>query len=176
MGEIVLQHKMDKAGLAYTVVSAAISNEEQGNSIYPPARKALAAHGYATVARNKAHRVTSEELHKAGIILAMTTGHARALRRICEASGVDLSKIHLWREFDGSGLGFAPHGIFGPGSILEKDHENRRSGRRATSDFYYSAGEWDVPDPWGGSSADFEETLRVVEEGSDGIIDALTRI
>ncbi|MDO4889006.1 MAG: low molecular weight protein-tyrosine-phosphatase [Actinomycetaceae bacterium] len=168
MGEVVLRARIEDAGLPYGVSSCGVSDEEHGRGIDAPAARALRDAGYEVPA-HRAHRATRAELEEAGLILAMTTGHARALRRMCEQASVPASRIHLWREFDGSGLDVAPEGCFGPGGALAQDGS---SGRRH-SDFYYSYGEWDVVDPWGGGPSEFAETLDVVERGASGIVAAL---
>ena len=101
----------------------------------------------------------------------MTTGHARALRRMCEQAGAPASRIHLWREFDGSGLDVAPEGCFGPGGAL---HDDIEAGYR--SEFYYSYGRYDVVDPWGGGPDEYRETLDAVERGADGILALLSSV
>ncbi|EKU95872.1 low molecular weight protein-tyrosine-phosphatase [Actinobaculum massiliense] len=172
MGEVVLREKLVRAGVEITVESAGVSNEEQGNGVYPPAQRSLRARGYV-VPQRRAHRVTREELSNSGLILAMTSGHARALRRMMDSANLDTGVIHLWREFDGSGLGPFEHGVFGEGGLLEQTGENSRKRRNTTSDLYYSSGEWDVPDPWGGDDSEFERTLDVVEKGADGLVELL---
>ncbi|MDY5152791.1 low molecular weight protein-tyrosine-phosphatase [Actinobaculum suis] len=174
MGEVVLREKLAQAQLDIRVASAGVSNEEHGRGIYPPAQRALKARGYPTPER-AAHRVTQKELAESGLILAMTTGHARALKRLLGAAGLDEGAIHLWREFDGSGLGICPHGVFGPGGVLEPSEDDipARKRRNSSSDFYYSSGRWDVSDPWGGADAEFEKTLDSVEQGASGIVNLL---
>ena len=47
MGEYVLKDMVKKAGVAdrFEIASAAVSREEIGNSVYPPARQELHKHG-----------------------------------------------------------------------------------------------------------------------------------
>ena len=47
MAEYVMKQMLREAGMsaAVTVASAATSREEEGNDVYPPARRALLAHG-----------------------------------------------------------------------------------------------------------------------------------
>ncbi|MCI1675866.1 MAG: low molecular weight phosphotyrosine protein phosphatase [Ancrocorticia sp.] len=160
MGEVVLRDSLLRAGLdRYSVASCGTSSEEQGNPIYPPAARVLRAAGYS-VPPHRAHRGTDEELGSAGLILAMTEGHARTLRSRCEKIGVPISRIHLWREFDGSGLEPTPGGCFGKDGALQM----RTSGY---SDFYSSDGQWDVDDPW--YSGNFDATMAEVTKGAAGI-------
>lgn len=172
MGEIVLRQRLRDAGIDIAVASAGVSNEEAGNPIYPPAQRTLTEHGYGLPERHRAHRVTAEELENAGLILAMTTGHARAVRRLCRSLSLSLTNIHLWTEFALPEVGIAPEGVFGHGGVLSDD-AGRASGRQHSSDFYYSSGEFDVPDPWGGSAREFEATLACVEAGSEHLVELL---
>ena len=47
MAEFILKDMVSKAGLTdrFEIASAAVSREEIGNPVYPPARRELAAHG-----------------------------------------------------------------------------------------------------------------------------------
>lgn len=53
MGEVILNDMLHKAKLdgLYTAYSAAVSSEETGNPIYPPAARTLRAHGHAVPKR-----------------------------------------------------------------------------------------------------------------------------
>lgn len=171
MGEVVLGAKLARAGIAdYAVASCGVSSEESGSPIYPPAARALRAAGY-DVPMRAAHRATDSELAQSGLILAMTVGHARSLRSRCEQAGVPVRRIHLWREFDGTGLDPAPEGCFGPGGALADNEPVTSSTRRNYSDFYTSDGEWDVDDPW--YSGNFHSTMATIEAGAEGIVTAL---
>ena len=163
MGEIVLREKLADAGITdFQVASCGVSSEETGAPVYPPAARVLRDAGYE-VPKRQAHRATDGELAESGLILAMTVGHARSLRSRCEQAGVPVSRIHLWREFDGTGLTPAPFGCFGPGGALAESADERRG----YSDFYSSDGAWDVDDPW--YSGDFRSTMATVEAGAAGI-------
>ena len=90
-----------------------------------------------------------------------------------EALGLDLSVVHLWREFDGSGLDVAPHGCFGEGGFLA-DSTSLGDRRGSYQDFYISDGRADVSDPWYGDDAGFWDTLECIEAGARGICAVLT--
>lgn len=171
MGEVVLRERLAEAGVEAEVASAGVSTEETGNPIDPRARRVLAAHGYPVPSRS-AHQATAAEL-QADVVLAMTAGHAKSLRRMMERAGADISCLHLWREFDGS-TPIAPDGVFGDGGALGPGGALTTE-KRGGSDFYYSAGALDVPDPWYGGEEGFEETLATVEAGADGIVAWLAR-
>ncbi|MBR6459020.1 MAG: low molecular weight phosphotyrosine protein phosphatase [Actinomycetaceae bacterium] len=176
MGEVVLRERLAEAGLdeRYSVASCGVSAEEQGNPIYPPAARVLREAGYDVPAR-RAHRASDAELRESGLILAMTVGHARSLRRRMSELGLDLSVLHLWREFDDSGLEIALGGCFGEGGFLAESASEGRSKRGSYQDFYVSNGKADVPDPWYGDDAGYWDTLACVEAGADGIIDVLSQ-
>lgn len=170
MGEVVLREKLAGSGpeptafgKPVTVASCGVSAEEHGKPIYPPAARTLEKYGYP-VPRRKAHQATAQELRESGLIVAMTSGHARSLQTMCLEYGVPLRRIHLWREFDSIELAPSPDGCFGPGGSLTASSSEKSDNY---SDFYSFDGEWDVPDPW--YSGDFEETFAVVESGAAGI-------
>ncbi|MDO8106088.1 low molecular weight protein-tyrosine-phosphatase [Isoptericola sp. b441] len=112
MAEVVLRDRFESAGLGdrVTVESTGVSDEERGNPIDRRARRTLSAHGYR-VPEHRARRVTAAELAERDLVLAMTSGHARALRRI---AGTDVD-VRLYRSFDPS----APTG--GPEHLLDVD-------------------------------------------------------
>ncbi|WP_216388861.1 low molecular weight protein-tyrosine-phosphatase [Arcanobacterium phocae] len=169
MGEIVLRHYVEQAGLSGEVTSAGVSTEETGNPIDRRAQAVLREHGYEVPRDHYAHQATAAELSQADLVLAMTTGHARALRRMMLAAGLGedhISRIHLWREFDGT-VPPADAGAFGPGGPLE-GQEKVKAGRGA--DFYTSSGDLDVLDPWFGDASGFYDTLAMIEAGARGVV------
>ena len=54
MAEFVMKDLVEKAGVAsrFEIASAAVSREEIGNGVYPPARRELAKHGISPVKRS----------------------------------------------------------------------------------------------------------------------------
>ena len=64
MGEYVLKDMVNKAGLSdgFEIDSAAVSREEIGNPVYPPARRELAKHGI-TCEGHAARQVTMQDYH-----------------------------------------------------------------------------------------------------------------
>ncbi|MFT3944211.1 MAG: low molecular weight protein-tyrosine-phosphatase [Ancrocorticia sp.] len=168
MGEVVLKARVEELGLGYAVSSCGVSSEESGNPIYPPAARILRENGYV-VPRRRARRASVQDLRGSGLILAMTVGHARSLKQLCEQAGVPLDRIHLWREFDGTATP-AADGCFGDGGVLSDPGDSRKS-RRGYSDFYSSGGAHDVPDPW--YTGDFDQTFDIVEKGAAGIVTIL---
>ena len=83
MAQCVMQHLVDEAHLAHAfeIDSAATTNEEIGNPIYPPARKKLVAEDIPLVA-HRARRITRDEADSWDIIVCMDEENVRHLRRI----------------------------------------------------------------------------------------------
>ena len=90
MGEFVLKDMVKKAGLAdrFEIASAAVSREEIGNPVYPPARRELAKHGIRCDG-HAAHQITRQELESYDRIYYMDGSNARYLRRLF---GADAAK------------------------------------------------------------------------------------
>ena len=83
MGEFVLKDMVEKAGLShkFQIASAAVSREEIGNPVYPPARRELQkygidCHGHA------AHQITQREYETYDRIYYMDRSNARYLQRL----------------------------------------------------------------------------------------------
>ncbi|WGW11244.1 low molecular weight protein-tyrosine-phosphatase [Saxibacter everestensis] len=100
IAEVVLAERFAANGLQDRVVidSGAISSEELGNPMDPRARKVLLAHGYPDH-RHSARQVDPAWLGERDLVLAMTSGHAAALRRLAVTDEERL-RIRLYREFD----------------------------------------------------------------------------
>lgn len=83
MGKYVLQDMVDKAGLSrrFEIDSAAVSREEIGNSVYPPARRELAKHGIRCDG-HMARQVTMKDYHHFDRIYYMDSSNARYLARM----------------------------------------------------------------------------------------------
>ena len=94
MGEYVLKDMVRKAGLAerFEIASAAVSTEEIGNSVYPPARRELARHGIACDG-HRAHQITRRELQYYDAIYYMDESNARWLRRMFGGEAAKCQKL-----------------------------------------------------------------------------------
>ena len=66
----------------FEVDSAALSSEEIGNGIYPPARRILVKHGVPCT-EHRARQITLEDFETADLIIGMDSGNLRAMHRIC---------------------------------------------------------------------------------------------
>ena len=83
MGKYVLQDMVDRAGLSdrFEIDSAAVSREEIGNPVYPPARRELAKHGI-TCEGHAARQVTMKDYHHFDRIYYMDRSNESYLRRL----------------------------------------------------------------------------------------------
>ena len=83
MGEFVMKDMVKKAGLEerFEIASAAVSREEIGNPVYPPARRELAKHGIRCDG-HAAHQITQKEYDYYDRIYYMDGSNARWLRRL----------------------------------------------------------------------------------------------
>ena len=83
MGEYVMKDMVKKAGLEdrFEIASAAVSREEIGNPVYPPARREMAKHGIRCDG-HAAHQITQKEYDYYDRIYYMDGSNARWLRRL----------------------------------------------------------------------------------------------
>ena len=83
MGEFVLKDMVAKRGISreFQIASAAVSREEIGNPVYPPARRELQRHGIRCDG-HAAHQITRTELDSYDKIYYMDASNARYLRRL----------------------------------------------------------------------------------------------
>ncbi|WP_029291320.1 low molecular weight protein-tyrosine-phosphatase [Cellulomonas sp. HZM] len=97
MAEIVLRARFEAAGLGDEVFvdSSGVSDEEHGHGVDRRARAVLAEHGYPTGDGHRARQVVASDLTSHDLVLAMTSAHARALRRL---GGDD--RVRMYRSFD----------------------------------------------------------------------------
>ena len=83
MGEYILKDMVSRRGISqhFEIASAAVSTEELGNPVYPPARRELKKHGIACDG-HAAHQITRAELRHYDHIYYMDASNARWLRRL----------------------------------------------------------------------------------------------
>jgi protein-tyrosine phosphatase len=144
MAEIVLRERFAAAGLADAVVvdSSGVSDEEHGRPVDRRARAVLVEHGYAAGDGHRARQVRPTDLPARDLVLAMTSVHARSLRRLAGSPEV-AGRVVMYRSFDPA----AP--VVAPG---EPEHV------------------LDVDDPWYGDRSDFESCLAEIEAAADGVV------
>ena len=83
MGEYILKDMVSRRGLGaeFEIASAAVSTEELGNPVYPPARRELQRHGIRCDG-HAAHQITRAELSHYDRIYYMDASNARWLQRL----------------------------------------------------------------------------------------------
>lgn len=83
MGEFILKDMVRKAGCEerFEIASAAVSREEIGNPVYPPARKELRRHGIACDGHH-ARQITMDDYRHYDRIYYMDRSNARYLERM----------------------------------------------------------------------------------------------
>ena len=85
MAEFVLKDMAKKAGRSDLVIaSVAVSTEELGNPVYPPARRELASHGINCDGHH-ARRITQKDVDSFDRIYYMDSSNLRNLSRIVGA-------------------------------------------------------------------------------------------
>ena len=100
MAEFIMKDLVQKAGREseFQIDSAAVSNEEYGNPIYPPAKRTLQAHKIP-FDNHRAHKVTPTEYDRYDLVILMDQSNRRILSHIV---GPDkLEKAHLLLEYTG---------------------------------------------------------------------------
>ena len=83
MAQYVLQDMVNKAGLAsqFKIASVAVSREELGNPVYPPARRELHSHGIACEG-HCARQMTRADVEGFDHIFYMDSSNLRYLHRM----------------------------------------------------------------------------------------------
>jgi len=83
MAEFVLKDMVKKAGIAqdFQIDSVAVSSEEWGNPVYPPARRELAKHGIACDGHH-ARKITQHDVDTYDHIYYMDSSNLRYLQRL----------------------------------------------------------------------------------------------
>ena len=103
MAEFVLKALVKAKGLEdqYHIESAAVSTEEIGNPIYPPAKRCLTQHGIPFDNGKRARQVTWADYDRFDRIICMDTSNLRWIRRIIPQD--PKGKIHLMMSYTGIG-------------------------------------------------------------------------
>lgn len=98
MAEFMMKDLVKKEGQEdrFLIESAAVSREEIGNPVYPPAREMLARHGISCAGK-RARRMTVQDYEEYDLLIAMDRSNLTRMERIC---GRDTQgKIHLMMDF-----------------------------------------------------------------------------
>ena len=88
MAEFVLKDMVKRAGLEgrFEIASAAVSREELGNPVYPPARREMAKHGISCDG-HRAHQITQREYDDYDRVYYMDSSNLRWLQRLLKDTG-----------------------------------------------------------------------------------------
>ena len=99
MGEFILKDLLRREGITWvTVASSAVSREEIGNPVYPPARQELAKHGIRCDGHH-ARQLTRAEYDQYDLFLVMDGSNLRWLKSIFPDDPEH--KVHRLLEFAG---------------------------------------------------------------------------
>ncbi len=102
MAEFVMRHLAVQAGCAdsFIIDSAAVSDEETGNDIYPPAKRKLTEKGIP-FSRHAARRMTQEDYRRYDYIVCMDRSNMRLMRYIAgEDTEGKISLLLSWAGID----------------------------------------------------------------------------
>lgn len=80
MAEFIFKNLVKEKGIekSYEISSAGVSSEEEGNDIYPPAKRELRRHNIQFTS-HYAHRITDEEFRENNLIVALDSSNMRRL-------------------------------------------------------------------------------------------------
>lgn len=103
MAEFIMKALVKARGLQdeYFIASAAVSDEEYGNPIYPPARRCLSQHGVWFDTSKTARTVTKADYDRFDVIACMDSSNLRWIRYIIPDD--PQKKIHLLMSYTGRG-------------------------------------------------------------------------
>lgn len=101
MAEFVMEALVRSRGLEeeYHIESAAVSDEETGNPIYPPAKRCLTQHGVHFDNTKTARKITPADYARFDRIICMDASNLRLIRRIIPSDPE--GKIHLLMSYTG---------------------------------------------------------------------------
>lgn len=98
MAEYIMKELVKREGVAgdWEIESAAVSREEIGNPVYPPARRKLSEHGIDCSGK-RAHQLLKSDYEKYDLLIGMDHANLRNMQRIC--GGDPDGKMHLLMDF-----------------------------------------------------------------------------
>lgn len=102
MAEFIMKDLVKKNGLdgTFYIESAAVSDEEYGNPIYPPARQCLSRHGIPFDRTKTARTVIKDDYNRFDLLICMDSSNLRWLKTIIP--GDPDGKIRLLMSYSGS--------------------------------------------------------------------------
>ena len=101
MAEFILKSMVRRQGMEkqFEIHSAAVSREELGNPVYPPARRELAKHGLSC-SGHAARQITKEDYRMYDFLIGMDRGNLAGMRRVFGSDPE--GKLHLLLDFTGA--------------------------------------------------------------------------
>jgi len=101
MAEFIFKDMIHHNGLddQFYIESAAVSTEEIGNSIYPPAKRCLNAHGIPFDKSKTARQITRADYDRFDLIICMDRMNLRWLKYIIPDD--PQNKVHLMMSYAG---------------------------------------------------------------------------
>lgn len=102
MGEFILKKLTAERGIEdqFEIASCAVSREEVGNPVYPPAREVLRRHGISCEGK-RSRQVTRSDYERYDHFLCMDSSNVRRLKSIFPND--PKGKIHLLLDYAGGG-------------------------------------------------------------------------
>ena len=151
----------------FHIESAAVSSEEIGSGIYPPAKRCLKAHGISYSESKTARKVTAADYDNFDLILCMDRSNIRRIRRIIPEDPAN--KIHLMMSCVSMANAFI------------HDANAEADGYACLHDAGAVGGPWmqdagaeiapDVADPW--YTGDFEATFQDLLLSCEALLSSL---
>lgn len=98
MAEYIMKELVKQEGVAgdWEIESAAVSREEIGNPVYPPARRKLLGQGIPC-GQHAARQMTRADYDRFDLLIGMDRSNLRTMQRIC--GGDPDGKLHLLLDF-----------------------------------------------------------------------------
>ena len=102
MAEFVMKDEVSRTGREneFEISSAAVSTEQIGNDMYPPAQRKLREKG-VPFTRHSAHQITRREFDEADLVVLMDASNRRILSRLIPGSDSS-TKTTLLMDFTGT--------------------------------------------------------------------------
>lgn len=182
MAEYVMKDLVRKAGRSdeFEITSGAVSDEEWGNPIYPPAQRKLREKGVA-FGHHSAHKISRAEFDAQDLVVVMDHSNLRWLSRIVPdhasaSAGQSVSgsvcSTHAGASPDGAGV--SDHAGASPDGSRVSDHAGTsRVGitKKVNLMMSFVGEDRDVADPW--YTGDFEKTYQDVLAGCSALLEML---
>lgn len=148
MAEYVMKDMVKKAGMeaVFEIASAATSDEESGNGVYPPVKRLLEEAGIECRS-HRARQITTEDFRHYDLIVAMDKMNLRNIGRFLGMYGIE----DIGRPSLSSG-------------IQEKDID-----RKVRLLLSYTGKDEEIADPW--YTRDFKLTWEQINEGCRALLE-----